>query len=93
MLYCTRIQVHLPTDMDPRTLDTLREREKARAAELQHQGKLVHLWRVAGQAANVSVWDCADHTEFHDLISSLPMFGYFEIEVIPLARHGSSIKG
>ena len=53
----------------------------------------MHLWRVAGQAANVSVWDCASHDEFHALLSSLPMFPYFEIEVIPLARHPSAIAG
>lgn len=93
MLYCTRIQVRIPADMAPAALDSLRQREKDRAIEMQQQGKLVHLWRVAGQAANVSVWNCESHDEFHTLLSSLPMFPYFEIEVIPLARHPSAIAG
>ncbi|CAN7306757.1 muconolactone Delta-isomerase family protein [Pseudorhodoferax sp. LjRoot39] len=93
MLYCTRIQVRIPADMAPEAVNALRQREKDRAVEMQQEGKLVHLWRVAGQAANVSVWDCASHDEFHALLSSLPMFPYFEIEVIPLARHPSAIAG
>lgn len=92
MLYCTRIQVNLPPDLPPAELDNLREREKARAIEMQQQGKLVHLWRVAGQMANVSVWDCQDHDDFHATLGSLPMFPYFSIEVIPLAKHPSSIR-
>lgn len=91
MLYCTRIHVRLPATMDTETVNALRQREKDRAVELQQQGKLVHLWRVAGQTANVSVWNCASHDEFHDLLGSLPMFPFFEIEVIPLARHPSAI--
>ncbi len=92
MLYCTHIQVNLPSHLSPEALDSLREREKSRALELQQQGKLVHLWRVAGQAANVSVWDCQDHDDFQATLGSLPMFPYFDIEVMPLARHPSALR-
>lgn len=92
MLYCVMMEVNLPRDLSPEDAQKLKSQEKARAVELQEQGKYLHLWRVAGRYANISVFDCASNDELHELLSSLPMFPYFKIEVIPLARHPSSIK-
>ena len=92
MLYCVHMQVQLPHDMDPAALQSLKEREKARAIELQQQGKFVHLWRVVGQYANISIFDCESNDELHDVLSSLPMFPYFKVQVTPLAKHPSSIR-
>lgn len=91
MLYCTHVEVRLPPDMDAATLNALRDREQERAHVLQQEGKLLHLWRVAGRMANISVWDCIDHDELHTLLSSLPMFPYFSTTVTPLARHPSAL--
>lgn len=92
MLYCTRIDVMIPADMTPTAMNDLRERERARAEVLQNEGVLVHLWRIAGQMANISVWNCKDHDDLHAILTSMPMFAYFRIEVIPLARHPSALK-
>lgn len=92
MLYCVRMEVKLPQGMPSAELEQLKAREKARAVELQQQGKFLHLWRVVGQYANISIFDCESNDELHELLSSLPLFPYLAIEVIPLARHPSSIK-
>lgn len=92
MLYCVRMEVNIPHDLDPAAVQSLKEREKARAIELQKQGKFVHLWRVVGQYANVSIFDCDSNDELHEVLGSLPLFPYLRIEVTPLARHPSSIK-
>ncbi|MDD3757105.1 muconolactone Delta-isomerase [Advenella sp. RU8] len=92
MLYCVMMDVNVPADMDPAELAKLREAEKNRAIEMQKSGKFVHLWRVAGRPANISIFDCESNDELHDLLSSLPMFPYFSIKVVPLAKHPSSIK-
>lgn len=92
MLYCVRMEVNIPHDMDASAAQSLKEREKARAIELQKQGKFVHLWRVVGQYANVSIFDCESNDELHEVLSSLPLFPYLRIEVTPLAKHPSSIK-
>lgn len=92
MLYCTRIDVHIPPDMSAAAVTDLRERETARALILQEEGVLVHLWRIAGQMANISVWDCKDHDDLHAVLTSMPLFPYFRIEVIPLARHPSALR-
>jgi len=92
MLYCAMIDVNLPADMGPEALAKLKESERLRAIELQESGKFVHLWRVAGRMANISIFDCESNDELHELLSSLPMFPYFSIKIVPLAKHPSSIK-
>ena len=92
MLYHVRMDVRLPDGIDPARLDRLKAEEKARAQDLQREGKWLHLWRIAGQYANVSVFDVADHDELHAILSTLPLFPFMRIEVMPLARHPSSIR-
>jgi muconolactone D-isomerase len=65
--------------------------EKARAEQLQREGKWRHLWRIAGAYANVSVFDVADHDELHAILATLPLFPFMDIAVTPLARHPSAI--
>ena len=91
MLFKVSMTVRLPHTMPRAEADALKAREKALAQELQRSGKWRHLWRVAGQYANVSIFDVADNTELHDLLLSLPLFPYMEIEVEALCRHPSSI--
>jgi muconolactone D-isomerase len=92
MLICTRMHVNIPKDMPADQLCELRDRETARAQDLQRTGRLIHLWRVAGKMANVSIWQIADADEFHEVLTSLPLFQYMDIEVIPLAKHPSSLQ-
>jgi muconolactone D-isomerase len=92
MLYCVQMTVTIPHDVDQDRLDWLKAEEKARAQDLQRQGKWLHLWRVAGRYANISVFDVADHDELHVILSSLPLFPFMEITVTPLARHPSALE-
>lgn len=91
MLYHVRMDVRVPHDADPARFERLKAEEKTRAQELQRAGKWRHLWRIAGQYANVSVFDVADHDELHAILSSLPLFPFMNIAVAPLARHPSAI--
>ena len=90
MLYHVRMDVHVPHDMDADRFELLKAQEKARAQE-QRQGKWRHLWRVAGQYSNVSIFDVAGHDELHDVLSTLPLFPFMTIQVTPLARHPSAV--
>jgi muconolactone D-isomerase len=91
MLYCVQMDVRVPHDIDPAHFDRLKAEEKTRAQDLQRAGTWVHLWRVAGRYANVSILDVADHDELHEILSALPLFPFMDITVTPLARHPSSI--
>ena len=57
MLFHVRMNVNLPLDMPAEQAAQLKQTEKALAQRLQHEGKWRHLWRIAGQYANVSVFD------------------------------------
>ncbi len=55
MLFHVVMNVHIPQGFDPEKLKQLQDEEHERAKELQLQGKWLHLWRIAGKYANVSV--------------------------------------
>ena len=91
MLYHVRMDVRPPHGLDPAEFERLKAEEKARAQALQREGKWVHLWRIAGQYSNVSVFDVGSHDELHAILSALPLFPFMEIAVTPLARHPSAL--
>lgn len=91
MQFLVQMDVQLPHDMATSVADDLRAREKERAAEIQRAGKWPQLWRVVGRYANVSVFDVDSGDELHELLSSLPLFPYMDVEVTALARHPSKV--
>lgn len=91
MLYHVRMDVRVPHDIDPALIEHLKTEEKARAQELQRAGTWLHLWRIAGEYANYSVFDVESHDSLHNILSALPLFPYMQITVTPLARHPSAV--
>lgn len=92
MLFHVRMNVNLPPAMPTAQADQLKQDERALAQRLQDEGKWRHLWRIAGQYANISVFDVASVDELHALLTSLPLFPYMQIDIMPLCRHPSSIR-
>lgn len=92
MLFHVRMDVSVPHDLDPDVRADLLAREKARAEEIQRSGKWPQLWRVVGEYANISIFDVASTDELHDLLTSLPLFGFMQIRVTPLATHPSKVE-
>lgn len=91
MLFLVHMQVNIPHDLDPQVRANLLAEEKAFSQGLQADGRWRHLWRVAGQYANYSVFDVAGNDELHQLLSALPLYPYMNIQVTPLAQHPSAI--
>ncbi|MCP1106601.1 muconolactone Delta-isomerase [Serratia nevei] len=92
MLFHVRMDVDLPTSMPEAEADALKAKEKKQSQALQDSGQWRHLWRIAGQYANISLFDVGSIDELHQLLSQLPLFPYMKIQVIPLCRHPSSIR-
>ena len=92
MLFHVTMDVKIPRDLPAEERAEIIAREKAYSQDLQRQGKWRHIWRVAGQYANVSIFDVADNAELHDILSGLPLFPFMEIQVTPLLRHPSAIR-
>ena len=92
MLFHVRMDVNLPATMPEDQATALKATEKAMSQRLQDSGKWRHLWRIAGQYANVSVFDVDSIDELHALLTALPLFPYMRIELMPLCRHPSAIR-
>ena len=92
MLYHVRMDVVIPTDMDPDKVAELKATEKALSQELQNQGKWRHIWRLAGEYSNFSIFDVESNEELHDIMMSLPLYPYMNVQVTPLLRHPSSVR-
>jgi muconolactone D-isomerase len=91
MLFQVHMSVHIPHDVDAASIEKLGEREHERAKELQEQGKWLHLWRVAGKFANVSIFDVESPAELHEILSSLPLYRFMEVSVTALCHHPGAI--
>ncbi|CAM5536170.1 muconolactone Delta-isomerase [Eoetvoesiella caeni] len=92
MLFKVEMVVNIPLDADPAVMDAIKKQEKEYSQNLQKSGKWRHIWRVAGQYANVSIFDVESNEELHNLLLALPLYPYMEMKVEALCRHPSSIR-
>ncbi len=91
MLFHVAMEVNIPHDLDPDVVAELRAAERERALQLQREGRWLHLWRVVGRTANVSILDAGSHEELHEMLTSLPLWPYLDITVTPLTTHPSAL--
>lgn len=89
MEFLVHIEVRWPSDGDANELQRLVAAEAARAVELAAPGTIERLWRIPGRRANYGLWSAPDATAVHAAISSLPLYPWLDVEVIPLAEHPS----
>lgn len=92
MLFQVQITVRVPHDADMAKINALSADEVELAKALQRAGKWLHIWRIAGKWANISIFKVDGTDELHEILSSLPLFPYMEIEVTALCRHPASIE-
>lgn len=91
MLFMVEMEVVVPDGIDKGEFEALKATEKARAQDLQKAGTWRHLWRVAGQYSNVSIFDVESPTALHEIMLSLPLFPFMKTKVTALCRHPSSV--
>ena len=84
MLFHVAMTIRIPRDVEPELIKQLTAKEHERAAELERQGKWLHAWRVVGKWANVSIFDVDSPAELHDLLNSLPLYPFMEVDVTAL---------
>ena len=92
MLYHVRMDVLIPLNMEESKVAELKATEKILSQELQEQGKWRHIWRLAGEYSNFSIFDVESHEELHEILMSLPLYPFMKVEVTPLLRHPSSVR-
>lgn len=87
MEFLVQIAITLPSDARAEERERLVRSEYERGRELMAAGILSRIWRVPGTANNVGIWSAPDATALHELISSLPMYPYMDVQVRPLSTH------
>lgn len=92
MLYLAEMEVHIPESWSEEKIADYIARERETSQKWQKSGKWVYLWRVAGQYSNVSVIEAESPEEFHQIISSLPLFPYMTIKVKSLCKHPNAVR-
>ena len=92
MLFQVQITVKVPPGVGREEIHELSAIEIELAKKLQHEGRWLHIWRIAGKWASISIFKVDDADQLHDILSSLPLFPYMEIEVVALSRHPASIE-
>lgn len=91
MLYAVTMDVAIPHDLDPEVAASTIATEKAYSQELQRSGEWRHIWRIAGQYSNLSIFDVESNERLHEILWGLPLFKYMTVKVQPLATHPSDI--
>jgi muconolactone D-isomerase len=91
MLFHVRMDVRIPQDLDPEVRADVVAREREYAQDLQRSGRWLHLWRIVGEYANISIFDVGSNDELHEILAGLPLFPYMDVHVTPLAQHPSAI--
>ncbi len=92
MLFHVSMTVRIPHNTDAEEVKALSAQEHERAKELQMQRKWLHLWRVAGKYANISIFDVESPAELHEVLNSLPLYRFMEVEVTALCRHPGALE-
>ncbi len=92
MLFHVSITVRIPHDADAGEVIRLSAQEHEQATELQLQRKWLHLWRIAGKYANISIFDVEGPAELHDILNALPLYRFMEVEVTALCRHPGALE-
>jgi muconolactone D-isomerase len=91
VLYLVHLTFSDPSGVSDSELDSLRQRETARAHELQRDGTLIGLWREPGQRASWAMWDVASADELDKLLRSLPYWPWMSLQVYLLSEHPNAL--
>ncbi|KAE8765884.1 muconolactone Delta-isomerase [Georgenia thermotolerans] len=92
MLYLVESRVAPPAEITPEDWQRLAQAESDYGIQARRDGHLLHIWRIAGRYAAMSIWEAADHDELHALLCGLPLFPYADLTVTALATHPSTLR-
>ena len=87
MEFLARIEQNISPDIDPARLAEVKAAEKIRGQELVDAGKLRRIWRIPGRRAVCALYNVEGPDELHEVLSSLPLFPWMDIEITALGAH------
>lgn len=87
MEFLININITWPESLSDEEIQRISDAERAAAAEFASEGTLVRMWRVPGRRENWGLWRADNATTMHEVISSLPVWPFMDVQIIPLAKH------
>ncbi len=87
MIWHAHIRITLPDDLGVEQTTSLFEAERERAVQLFRSQHLLHIWRVTGELANISIWQADSLEELRGIHSALPLYPYMKITTTALEEH------
>ncbi len=87
--FIVRIELTVPSGVNPDELARLRAQEASRAQALAAAGNIVRLWRSDSAWGNWGLWRSDSRAALVGLLESLPLFPYMAIEIHDLTEHPS----
>ena len=92
MEFLVRIEQDIPPDIDPDLLASVKAAEAKRGAQLVADGTLQRIWRIPGRRAVYGLYEVEGPDELHEVLSSLPLFPWMDMDVTPLGSHALDPK-
>ncbi|MEV4603052.1 muconolactone Delta-isomerase family protein [Amycolatopsis sp. NPDC049253] len=87
MEFLVRSTTSFPPHLTADHIGELRAQERALALRLRAEGVLTKLWRLPGKQGTLALYEVRDATHLHEILTSLPLFPYLDVEVEALATH------
>jgi muconolactone delta-isomerase len=87
--FLTTFTVAVPSAADAGVVEELEQRESQRTSELAADGLLIRLWRLPGNSRNLGHWQAHDARQLRDILASLPLAAWLQVETVALTRHPS----
>jgi muconolactone D-isomerase len=87
-----RIAQDIPPDIEPDRLAAVKAAVAVRGRELVEAGKLVRIWRIPGRRAVYGLYEVDGPDELHEILSSMPLYPWMDIEVMALGAHALDPK-
>ena len=91
MQFMAKIVLSLPGDWSAEKLEEMNLTERARSVKMVADGNLKRIYRIAGLRGNFSIWETESAEELHEILTSMPLHPYMNIEIYPIIKHTTTI--
>jgi muconolactone delta-isomerase len=87
--FLTTFTLAIPAGTSARLVDDTKAREAQRVHQLAEQGHLLRLWKLPGDGRSLGLWRASSTAETDQILASLPLAGWMNVETLALSRHPS----
>jgi muconolactone delta-isomerase len=87
--FLTTFTLAVPTGTASDAVEDKTRREADRARELAEQGHLERLWALPEKDRSLGLWRASDSAGMSEIVASLPLFGWMNVDTTPLTPHPS----